>query len=304
MSFTSNLNLRRRHNINRSRMVLRDKTLEVTNQRVTKSETLQNIENREIIESRERKVSKIVSLVIKIDSFLSPAFFFGLVKAVQLKAVLGTLVSLSSKQPDSLRGKANVIFSWLTVILYSLLILVIFLLISNEIEKIRCPCGRSSLKASPQSLKSTKNTQKGKNSILVKMSLFSDIKNENRFEFSKNSKTILLHMLQDLLIPVLLVVFVESPYIQILGIMGIMSVVVYSLIKNRPYKDNKRNVLDIGNKLLYLLILVIFLVGHSARNKMSKKDSFLYVGYGVMTLIVLLAVFNFIVAFFSILQKI
>ena len=245
--------------------------------------------------SQKSQDSCLLKMLLKIDSFLNLAYFFNLFKVMELRAIVGTMVGALSLSPNSLTGILNTAFSVIVIAFYMFLIISISLLVRKKIKSLKNEQNKS------------KNNQISKSRFFEKMTknlaLFDDLK-----EFNKNkhnhSRIVYLSLLQDLGIPLALTIFVEYPTLQIILSILIMAVYTYKIIKYSPFKAGHINLLEAGNRLLYIAILIVFLINHLAGKKMGEEDRFFYIGFLVRGLVSVLIGFNITISVWQIIKGI
>ena len=239
--------------------------------------------------NKKEKKSVLKKALLKMDGFLTLAYFFNLFKAIQLKAIIGAMVSILNIDSRSRRGQANIILSLVILSFYVTLVILVSFLIFYKIKRVRHP-------------KETPEDQQCE-ALITSLELFSDLKEMNEKNISAG-KVLLVNLLEDLLVPLILVVFIENAAVQILLTMTVMSFSIYFIIRHWPFKENHQNILFAGNKIVYFLLLGVFLISDFAGKRMSQKARFTYVGFGVMLLVSILILLNFIVAVSVFIKKI
>ena len=228
-----------------------------------------------------KKDSLIKKALYKIDTFLNIGYFFNLFKAMQLKAIIGILVSMSSTQKESLIDVANIMFSIIVITVYVAVLAYLCFLVFYKMRRVKSPDTTDA------------NTQA--DNMFRDLNLQKEVKDLNK----KNTALTIVHIVtftQDLIVPFLLVEFVARPVAQILLIMLVIAITAVFIICYYPFREGHRSVLEIGNRIIYILILGAFLAGHLLKDKISDKQRFTYVGFGVIAFIVVLILFNVMVA--------
>ena len=210
---------------------------------------------------------------------------------MQLKAVIGAMTSILSIDPWSFSGLANMLFSILVLLFYFVLILLVIYLITIG--------PRSS------SREKTRTSDKKGHFLRVlgmNLGLFKQLKEENKER--KRSRAILaVSIIQDFSISLGLTIFLEVPAAQIITAIIFMSLSLYTVIRYSPFQKVEVNFVEAGNRAIYILILIVFLINYLFEDKMSDKTKFDYIGFGVIGLISLLITFNISVSVWSIVKE-
>ena len=82
---------------------------------------------------------------------------------------------------------------------------------------------------------------------------------------------LLTNLLLDFLTPAVLVLLVDSPNAQIGLLIVFKGIGLIQVIKYQPYKLAIRNLIEVVNQALYILILLLFLVLALVTNKISQE---------------------------------
>ena len=239
---------------------------------------------------KEKKQFSFKNLVLKVNKKLDIAFLFNLTKAMELKAVMGAMVSLKSDGFYSRTGKFNFTTAMAVLIFYLGLIFVVSYL-SYYMYK--------GLLSNPKKFKPDPHCE----DYLKALKLYKEVKELGKENRSTSFVTALM-ILHDLVIPIALVAFINSPYAQILTLMIVLAVVLYQMIKQRPFIKKQKNAAEIVNKLLFLVILIVFLISHTSRKSMSEKNKFEYIGTTLIVLVSLLMLSSFVIGIWGIIEGI
>ena len=233
-------------------------------------------------EKKNSKASCLYAILDKIDGFLNMAYFFNLFKAMQLEAVIGAMTSILSIDPWSLSGIVNVVFSVVVMLFYLVLILLVLYLVSMNLD----------WKESEKRRNKDKDAAAGFQVSLTKdLELLKELKQQSKHRKSLRA-IVALSILQDFFIPLALIIFIEMPLAQIITAILFMSICVYTVIRYTPFQETPTNFLEAGNRAIYILILLVFLVNHRLDESISEKARFNYIGFGVIGLVALLIGFN------------
>ena len=240
---------------------------------------------------QDSQTSSTAKLLDKIDTFLNMAYFFNMFKAMQLKAVIGATTSILSIYPWAVSGIANLVFSILTILFYFILILWIAYLVCSNID-----------------IKTSQNPICEKKKIGINQSLFQTLELLKELkEQSKDRKSmraiLALSIIQDFFIPLGLTIFVEVPAVQIITAIIFMTFCFFTVIRQRPFRKVETNLLEAGNRAIYILILLVFFLNH-VLGDISEEARFNYIGFGIIGLISLLIGFNIGISVWVIVKKI
>ena len=208
---------------------------------------------------------------------------------MELKAIIGAMVSLTSGELRSTAGQINFIAALTVIFYYFCLVVFITLLIHYKHKRTKFPWDN--------------NKDKDYEVYISNLKLFSEL-NEVDQETSSGSFIVALALLHDLVVPIALVAFINSPYLQILSIMVLLTAVLYLMICHRPYKQRQKNVTEIINKALFLVIMDIFLICHATEGSISEEAKFKYIGFALIGLIFLLIFSNFLIAVWGLCENI
>ena len=192
---------------------------------------------------KEKKSPWLKRIIFKINDILDMAFFFKLSKAMELKAVIGTMVSLKSAQFQSTADQINFSVGVVVLFFYVCLTLSVTYLLYYKHNLLNYPWERS--------------WDKEWEGYIEDLKLYSELKEVDKTT-TKGTFIVSWTMLHDLLVPLILVGFINSPYVQILSIIFLIWMVLYPMISYRPYKQKQKNASEIVNKVLFFLILVVF----------------------------------------------
>ena len=96
-----------------------------------------------------------------------------------------------------------------------------------------------------------------------------------------------------------LTLFFEIPVAQIIATIILMSFCLYTVLRYRPFEKSEKNILEAGNRVFYILILLVFLIGHLTEKKMSERARFECIGFGVIGLVSLLICLNILVSLWA-----
>ena len=226
----------------------------------------------------------------KIDTFLNLAYFFNLLKAMQLEALVGAMTSIISIDHRSLTGMLNLVFSVVVVAFYFLLIVLVVYLTC-----LRFSWGKNEKK---------REKEAGNGVTMAKnLQLLEELKEQSK-EIKRLRLILVLSLIQDFVIPLSLTLFIDNPGAQITTAMALMGVSLYSVLRQTPFQKVQKNLLEAGNRAIYLLILLVFLANLIFDKKIGEKARFNYIGFGVIGLISLLIGFNIGISVWVIVEKI
>ena len=258
----------------------------------------QNIMTRDTKREKKKQEKSCLgrSLLQKINDFLSLAFFFKFIKAVQLRAVIGGMVSALSihLDPWTVSGVLNLTLSTIVVVFYSMIIFLVIFLVRKRRKVTKKPSIEKN---------KTKTIADIYQRVAKNLELFDELKDINQ----KNpglGRIAPLSMTQDLLIPVALTIFVDTPVAQILISIILLGISSYTIIRHSPFKTTQLNILQAGNRCVYLVILIVFLINHLTDKEISEEARFDYIGFGIIGLVSLLIGLNMGVSFWAIISAV
>ena len=214
---------------------------------------------------------------LKLSKIFNSKFFFNLLKGMQLKALMGVMISLVSINPwTTTSGMVNATFSILVIMAYLGLVILLLVLVGYQMKKVSQPSSK---------------TSRHIESLIRSIDLYSQIK-ELKMENRWAGSIIVVSIAKDFILPLALTIFVNQPIAQISVAMLLKLVSIYVVIKHLPFNKGHINLLQSTNSIIYVLILIVFLISHLTESKMSEKTRFNYIGFGVIGLISLLIVIN------------
>ena len=241
--------------------------------------------------NRDKKTSCLIKVLDKIDSFLNMAYFFNIFKAMQLKAVIGAMTSILSIDPWSISGMLNILFSVIVVVFYILLVVLVGYLIT--------------LKVDSDTMSKTRQTKHPilSRQLFMNMEILKELKEESKDRKSMR-RILALSIIQDLFIPLGLTIFVDAPGAQIVTSIIFIVICLFTVITHTPFQQVQTNFLEAGNRAIYILILLVFLINLIVDKKISEKNRFNYLGFGIIGLVSLLIGFNIGIAVWVVVDQI
>ena len=204
-------------------------------------------------------------------------YFYRFFRTIQLKVVIGAMVSLVSADSTATSGKVDIIISITVLIFYLSLAIVVYYLIRNKIKRLSRP--------------SKQHQDRAYETLITESKLFKELNPVDKTNLCV-LYTLIVDLAHDLLLPVILIIFVKSPYIQLVLVILATIAAGWFYIRNLPYKSKFDRILKIGNKCIYLTILLAFLFGNALQGKLTKSQSFVFFGFGVIGLLTFLLIFN------------
>ena len=229
-----------------------------------------------------------IRMLLKLDSFINITYFFNLFKAMQLKALIGTLVSIKNMDPRSFTGQANLVLSFSVLIFYLFFIASLSLLVYYKLKRIKLPW---EYEVDPTY-----------ESLITRLNLFKEMKTIDK-ENKHIPQILLICILHDLVVPLILVLFVDIPTAQILLVMVVVAYVLYSTSRGLPYREKHKNLHEIGNKIMYFLVLAAFLLCHLTEGSITQRTKYFFIGFLIIGLIGLLIVLNLVIVLWTLVKK-
>ena len=113
-----------------------------------------------------------------------------------------------------------------------------------------------------------------------------------------------LSIIQDFFIPIGLTLFIHAPGAQIATCLIFMIICLFTVISHTAFKKIEQNFLEAGNRVIYILILIVFLINLVVDKKISEKHRFNYIGFGIIGLISLLIGINITISFWVIVNRV
>ena len=237
------------------------------------------------------KISKnkqgfVLKNLTKIDNSFTSSSLLNLLKAIQLKAILGVMVSLHSQdyRTQKIGSRENLAISTLTMILYMALILFLGLVVSQRWQ------ARKTNDLDSLDLHNT---------IITSLKLEKEFKVKDHPKEGIEEVFLVFTLSADFLIPIVLVLFIEAPTAQITLILIIKAIWLAMTVKYRSFRLRVRNLLEICNNSFYILILLTNLAMHCLRGRMGETARFDSFGFLVVVLISLMMILNFFCAVFQ-----
>ena len=83
-----------------------------------------------------------------------------------------------------------------------------------------------------------------------------------------------------------------------------MAICLYTIIRHTPFEKVQVNLLEAGNRVIYIFILIVFFINLIMDKKISEQARFNYIGFGVIGLISFLITFNLSISIWIIVKKI
>ena len=256
----------------------------------------QNIKNKKISGIKEQEKESILrssclsKILDEVDTFLNMAYFFNLFKAMQLKAVIGAMSSILSIDPWSITGFINIAFSVLVILFYFVLLFLVVYFVR--------------LKLNWKNEKRSKLKKAGFHpSLAQNLKIIQELKKESKE--NKRLRVILaLSIIQDFFIPLGLTIFIDTPVAQIATALVFMSACLFVILTQSPFKETRNNILEGGNRAIYILILIVFLINLIFDRRINEKARFNYIGFGIIGLILLLLGLNIVASVYEIVEQI
>ena len=215
----------------------------------------------------------------QVNEMISFSYFFNLIRAMQLKIILGAITPLNGSNLSSSNASSS---SAAPIIAITILIGYLGLLIILGVVITQRSAAR----------------RKGAVKELNEHQRIIDwIKMEK--EFKKGPETrgkeeiyLLASFTANFVIPIILVISTENSFIQTICLLAMKGLLLYLLVRYKPYKEGSRNIIEIGNNAFYLLLLMIFLISKMIEKKISERQKFFVIGNIIIFLISGLMVFN------------
>ena len=258
------------------------------NQKTQKPTNRQNPQkNQKRKHPRPHTPNCVHKLIISLNQTLNHAFFLNLFKAMELQAVIGAMISISTVNVRSTISQLSFIFAVTILAFYGYLIGLLYYLLSYKFRTLTKPWEHQ--------------PRPDTDRLITSMEILAEFKPITP-KTASGPFLAVWAMLVDLIVPVALVVFVGAPMIQIALVVPSMLLILVLLVKKRPYKEKHRNFSEVLNKALFLVIVVVFLVAELTKDKMEALVRFRFIGFGVIGLICLLVVSNVLVVFWGLFE--
>ena len=211
-------------------------------------------------EKNIKKGSYLIRTVRSFRDFFGIAYFLQYLKASQLKSVLGVMISFSAIPQKSQASIAweDTATSIIILIVYGGLVILLTVVVIQR---------RNARK------RHLLHTLRDHEAIIKSLKL------EEEFSFDKKTKkgcqelTLLSSFISDLLIPMILVLAINAPLVQIILVLLIKVKNFVIVISYTPYKLRSRNFLEIFNTGFYVVILVVFLIMKLGGKEMTKNQN-------------------------------
>ena len=238
---------------------------------------------------REKQPPLLSKLLFSINAIFNLGYFYEFFRAIQLKAIIGSMVSLASTDTSKTPGHVDILITVITLSFYVGLILSVYWLIRYKTRCITLPW-----KHPPDP---------DYEAVIAESDVFRDLKAVKKDDLGLLS-TLIIDLTHDFFIPIFLILFVNSPSIQITFALMMTCLSGGYYIYYKPFKDKIFGFLKVFNKVVYCLILVVFLVARLTERRITKAQSYYYVGFGVIGLIGFMFLVNFGVMVISLIQSI
>ena len=239
----------------------------------------------------------------KVDNFISIAYLFNFLRAVQLKVVMGVMISLwSYKDNKGYSGASkDLILTIISLLAYIGVVISVIIAIQHRSR---------AQKAQKFEQKTEKNEiNKKAPKVRPEVGYLQYLKAEEEFRLGTPENKefgewcLLVTLITDYAIPVSLVVAIELPWLQIISTLITMTINLLIIIFKRPYKEGYRNLLEVVNKSIYILLMLTFAIFHSAGAGIHGRQRYYFFGYLTIFLLVVLLGFNFVMIFVAIVKK-
>lgn len=100
--------------------------------------------------------------------------------------------------------------------------------------------------------------------------------------------------LRDVILPFVLIYFVRYPLGQIISSLIFFTLILGILLLTRPFTTILENSIELFNTVSFIIILIIFLILYLLEGKLSIPEINFYFGYLIVSILVLMTLFNFI----------
>ena len=235
-----------------------------------------------MVKSRPVILKEDKSILGKMNKFLNLGYFYNFLKAVEMRALMGALISLKHVDSESLVGKIDVVLSTLVPVLFLCIELLVFIAFVNQSEK-KNPI-YSKIKEEEKVKKEKKINYLKAGGILI------DYKTDLRL----GPADILIRNVNDLAFPLVLVFWTSNPILQLAILTILTMIALISAIFLRPFQTFHLNFLDIFNKVFYLIILGILGFSEYRGDSLTNKERFKTIGVAVIATIFLMLAVNFL----------
>ena len=235
----------------------------------------------------------MAKLITKANNFLNFAYFFNFLRAVELKANLGAMVCLHSYRIESPHNQVK------AELCLAILIILVYFAGITFLSMVIVPRWR-------QRRNKIRDKVDNNQFIIDALTLQKEYKvgiTENPHHPEIAEIVLLTNIVTDFAIPAVLVVFINTPSAQIFSLLILVGICLYQVIRYRPYNQGPRNVLEIANRCIFILILIIFLVAHASKERLSYKAEFSYIGYSIIGLLIILIGFNLVISVIHLVSK-
>lgn len=247
-------------------------------------------------ESDNKKNSLILRTICKLNTSMNLSFYFSLLKSMEIDIFLNSWATMKSLgTPDfwSISSNFVLMFFFTNNLLYSILIIRVFVIHILPIK--------------PKKIYNLKKM------IVIKKKIIEEekINSEDLFQFGdksmidffndqlkENSRFGILifiaYSLRDMLLPLMLIYFVEFPAIQLFAAIFFNSMTLIILLCTRPLASMFDTVLEIFNNVIFLLLLLLYSIIFVIGDRFSEKQKSLIFGYSIIFLLFLMTITNII----------
>ena len=231
-------------------------------------------------DSKEEKEPFLKRTLKKANTTLSLGYFYGFFRAIQLQVIIGAMVSLVSADTASTSGQVDILIGIIILLFYIVLTGFVYWVIRYKIKRLTLPWKH--------------HQDSDYENLITDSKLFKELKPVDKTNLGV-FYTLIVDLMHDFFLPIFLIFFVKSPYIQLILATLTTGATGWFYISTRPYKSKFVGILKSGNKCIYFTILLAFLLRNIVDGKISRSQSFTYFGFGVIGLISILLAFNVIV---------
>lgn len=246
-------------------------------------------EEKEANKVEMKKTSKLVKLrdaILKLNSKMGLKFFYIMFQVFQLDFLLAAFANLKFYNTAGYFGIVNLSISIIVVVFYALLIIILFKN-SRRIYNFR----RKAL-----------NSSSGNKVVFKKAKIeLEKIDKLKKWEFieeriEENLESVWRHfieisMLMEFIIPLVVIIFIDHPWIQTVPLISLILLMAFALLKYRPLRDKRENNFICLVEFFYVLILsgfIVLLISGDQMNQYVKYNIYGYTLVGLLSLVILL----------------
>ena len=260
----------------------------------------------DLIHARPKIMKEDKTLLGKVNRFLNLGYFYNFLKAVEMKVLMGALISLKHVDSRSPVGKVDVVFSTLLPVFFFGMEFSVVVAYLNQLQQ-KSPMTKKDNNEKKKKNKKKKTGEAGKRQQEEEALEAEDIKERKKIDYLKSygilseysthlvlgPADVLIRNVNDLVFPLILVFLTTNPTLQLILLSVLTTLSLASAMALRPFKTFHLNFLDIVNKIFYLLILGILGFSELKGDRFSNKERFKTIGVAIIATIFVMLAINF-----------